>query len=194
MPISSFPISVNASVNLSDINIDTDLDMGVNSIVGYTPTTSLNDEIKLLSNDGKELHDFNTTTIISVNDDTEYSTTAITGTPYVVATYTALKKGYVIGKLKAELKNTSSTYPSNMAFRVNGSALTNPILITHNSSTYTEKTETIILPSLINVGDTITLVAYTGNAISPTFRKLVRAELIQISEVKDLIGTITFSF
>ena len=35
MPISSFPISVRSSVNLSDINIDTDLDMGANSIIGY---------------------------------------------------------------------------------------------------------------------------------------------------------------
>lgn len=35
MPISSFPISVRSSVNLSDINIDSDLDMGSNSIIGY---------------------------------------------------------------------------------------------------------------------------------------------------------------
>lgn len=43
MPISSFPISVNASVNLSDINIDTDLNMGANSIIGYAPTTLIKD-------------------------------------------------------------------------------------------------------------------------------------------------------
>jgi len=41
MPISSFPISVKSSVNLSDINIDTDLDMGANSIIGYSTTTSM---------------------------------------------------------------------------------------------------------------------------------------------------------
>ena len=33
MPISSFPISVKSSVNLSDINIDCDLNMGANSII-----------------------------------------------------------------------------------------------------------------------------------------------------------------
>ena len=35
MGISSQAISVKSSVNLSDINIDTDLDMGSNSIIGY---------------------------------------------------------------------------------------------------------------------------------------------------------------
>ena len=46
MPISSFPISVRSSVNLSDINIDTDLDMGSNSIIGYTPSSSLSSLFK----------------------------------------------------------------------------------------------------------------------------------------------------
>jgi len=33
MPISSFPISVKSSINLSDINIDSDLDLGENNLI-----------------------------------------------------------------------------------------------------------------------------------------------------------------
>lgn len=39
MGFSSQAISVKSSINLSDINIDTDLDMGSKSIIGYTPTS-----------------------------------------------------------------------------------------------------------------------------------------------------------
>lgn len=51
MPISSFPISVRSSVNLSDINIDCDLDMGSNSIIGYTPSSSLSSLFKYFTYD-----------------------------------------------------------------------------------------------------------------------------------------------
>ncbi len=39
MPISSFPISVRSSVNLSDINIDTDLDLSGRNIINIGATT-----------------------------------------------------------------------------------------------------------------------------------------------------------
>ena len=42
MPIQSTPVTTQSSINLSDINIDTDLDMGANSIVGYVSGNSSN--------------------------------------------------------------------------------------------------------------------------------------------------------
>lgn len=75
MPISSFPISVRSSINLSDINIDTDLDMGANSIVGYALSSSIPQvkfiditTSKLLQPDGNDY-------IEKLNDSTEYINT-----------------------------------------------------------------------------------------------------------------------
>jgi len=41
MGISLTPITTQSTINLSDINIDTDLDMGAHSIIGYSTTTSM---------------------------------------------------------------------------------------------------------------------------------------------------------
>ncbi len=41
MGISSQAISVKSSINLSDINIDTDLNMGANSVIGYAKTIDI---------------------------------------------------------------------------------------------------------------------------------------------------------
>jgi len=51
MPIQSTPVTTQSTINLSDINIDTDLDMGANSIVGYTPLSSLNSYFKYFTYD-----------------------------------------------------------------------------------------------------------------------------------------------
>jgi len=70
MPISSFPISVKSSVNLSDINIDSDLDMGANNIIGYSknvyPIIHGVTPLNYANLVGSE--------VLILSDDTEYST------------------------------------------------------------------------------------------------------------------------
>ena len=114
MPISSFPISVKSSINLSDINIDTDLNMGTNKIIGYAKNvypiihgvTPLNYGNLV----GSE--------VLILNDDTVYSTEyQYTGTWYTKITLTlteALSELIISGRQfrltwENELKN-SSTY------------------------------------------------------------------------------------
>ena len=193
MPIQSTPVTTQSSINLSDINIDTDLDMGSNSIIGYTPTSNIMDNIKLLSNNTDELQIFNPTTIISYSDDTEYNTTSVSTTPVVLSSFTILKNGYIYAKLQATLKSSSS-YPSYIKVYKNSSATTPSIEISHNNSTYTAKELTYTTAYQVTVGDIISVVAYSGNATSSAYRKLVKAEIIQISEINNLKSGITFSF
>jgi len=47
MPIQSTPVTTQSTINLSDINIDTDLNMGANSIIGYAKSVDLK-EYKLI--------------------------------------------------------------------------------------------------------------------------------------------------
>ena len=46
MPIQSTPVTTQSTINLSDINIDTDLNMGSNSIIGYISTSNITDYVK----------------------------------------------------------------------------------------------------------------------------------------------------
>ena len=70
MPISSFPISVKSSINLSDINIDSDLDMGAKNIIGYSknvyPIIHGVTPLNYANLVGSE--------VLILSDDTEYST------------------------------------------------------------------------------------------------------------------------
>jgi len=112
MPISSFPISVKSSVNLSDINIDCDLNMGTNKIIGYAknvyPIIHGVTPLNYANLVGSE--------VLILSDDTVYSTASY-NTWYTKITLTlteALSELIISGRQfrltwENELKN-SSTY------------------------------------------------------------------------------------
>ena len=111
MPISSFPISVRSSVNLSDINIDCDLNMGTNKIIGYAknvyPIIHGVTPLNYANLVGSE--------VLILNDDTEYSTTS-SGTWFTKITLTlteALSELIISGRQfrltwENELRNSST--------------------------------------------------------------------------------------
>jgi len=83
MPIQSTPVTTQSSINLSDINIDTDLDMGSNSIIGYSTTTSMLNSfpvVKSLSTDDYLYKLSNKKTYQSCFDTEFYKTNSGTGT------------------------------------------------------------------------------------------------------------------
>lgn len=94
MPISSFPISVKSSINLSDINIDTDLNLGTNDLLTTTlivngnlykpnkdlkfntypaPKTILNEPIEIFSYATAESNQFNYTTFKNYSVNTNFT-------------------------------------------------------------------------------------------------------------------------
>lgn len=118
MGISSQAISVKSSINLSDINIDTDLDMGANSIIGYTPTTTILTYMpNAMANSTINSNLFRvinpTTPTFTLTDLTEYTTT--TTTPTIKSTFSKSSipeienDTYYLVSFTADLKDVSGS-------------------------------------------------------------------------------------
>lgn len=120
MPISSFPISVKSSVNLSDINIDTDLDMGSNNLILGGTTFS---NFKLMSFN----HNLYTVSLL----DTVTDGTARTVTGFTLAELTSITIGSgissmpVLVTLSTDFKSTYNTARGKIALCKNGTPIIN---------------------------------------------------------------------
>lgn len=110
MPIQSTPVTTQSTINLSDINIDTDLNLGSNTITGFPTATNLTNLIngtyfKYLTYDK---------TIIPVNyelfdDTTGYSTTSNSYSTKVTYTLNSTLNENLTDKFKYILKDVIST-------------------------------------------------------------------------------------
>lgn len=168
MGFSSQAISVKSSINLSDINIDTDLNMGSNTII--INSQDIFDSTSLVSN--------NEETVKSFNDDDEY--TGVTNTisnPVILDTYTILEDGYIFGKIKATLLGSNGSAESYIELLLNNDRFENPIYAKVTGFTYTSVSSSILRPQFVKTGDVIKIVHYMNSSSYSGKRKLVSAEI-----------------
>ena len=123
MPIQSTPVTTQSSINLSDINIDTDLNMGANSIVGYALSSSI-PQVKFIDITTSKLlqPDGNNDYIEKLNDSTEYTNTTKNDTIQIsLGTWESL--GFEVGDyalIRWETKLTG--YMNSAAYLKSGSS------------------------------------------------------------------------
>ena len=194
MPISSFPISVKSSVNLSDINIDTDLDMGSNSIIGYIPTTNINTYLKdLITEDDKKVFVLGTPTVKTLSADlTEYSTYQSTAQTTRL-TYTATAKRFIKFKTKADVRISGAYGQSTITTYFKNSIVNSQ---TGTSTSYETKSYTQSNLVSVDIGDKIEM-KWNGNGYSgvTNYVKNVYIEVIEFAEIEtNKIADTSFTF
>jgi hypothetical protein len=195
MPISSIPISVRSSVNLSDINIDTDLDMGSNSIIGYIPTTNINTYLKdLITEDDKKVFVLGTPTVITLSADlTEYSTyQSMAQTTRL--TYTATAKRLIKFKTKADVRTSNGAFGQSTITTYFKNSIVNSQ--TGSSTKYETKSYTQSNLVSVDIGDKIEM-KWNGNVYSgcTNYVKNVYIEVIEFAEIEtNKIADTSFTF
>ena len=122
MPISSQAISVNSQINLSNINIDSDLDMGANSLTIndlskiLINSKSLDKYLSIIASDGSQTYSISGSSYTPFTDGTEYSTNS-TGYTTKITTATSsidntITDGtYCLVKATYKLKAYNGSYP-----------------------------------------------------------------------------------
>ena len=121
MPIQSTPVTTQSTINLSDINIDTDLNMGANKITANkvivsslsnieVGTSTINKLIPTLNINGTNCQDLAVISSEVLNDNTNYETASGSITTLLTYTFTENYTGYIRIKNKCISVNGATTH------------------------------------------------------------------------------------
>lgn len=197
MPISSFPISVNASVNLSDINIDTDLDLSTNKLIINDLNSleinskSLDKYIPLISSGGYLNYSKSGSAYTPFYDGTEYSTNSTSYSTKITQPISGIDNSipdgtYCLCKSVFSIKAYNGSYSAHVPYakiQYNGVDLFEKIGVSLNA--YTQYTEYDIIQSYQAYNFTIQI--RTLNAVTNTYLDELTITLYPLESIFNLI-------